>query len=78
MPVYSNRVDEEWLQTLQLGAKKIANRYAIFSFLSGFWREDFQNAIASISHPTLIVVGENASSISRLGNTATSDRRLES
>lgn len=58
-------VDAEWVDTLQVGAENIASRYAVFAFLAGFWREDYQQAIASIKQPTLVVVGETASSISR-------------
>lgn len=71
-------VDAEWLETLQMGAETMASRHAVFSFLAGFWREDFQEAIAAISQPTLAIFGDNASSISRPGKTETPDRRLES
>lgn len=32
-------VDSSWLNTLVAGAEKTANRYAVFSFLAGFWRQ---------------------------------------
>jgi pimeloyl-ACP methyl ester carboxylesterase len=60
-------VDAEWLDTLEAGAKNPASRYAVFSFLAGFWRENYKEAIAAISQPTLVVVGDTASSISREG-----------
>ncbi|MGK7923921.1 MAG: alpha/beta fold hydrolase, partial [Spirulina sp.] len=71
-------VDDEWLETLQVGAKAMASRHAVFAFLAGFWREDYQDAIAAISQPTLAIFGEKASSISRSGKTENPDRRLES
>lgn len=69
-------VDAEWLDTLETGAMNAASRHAVFSFLAGFWRQDYQQAIASISQPTLVVVGEKASSISQKGKAETPDQRL--
>lgn len=69
-------VDSEWLNALLAGAKNTANRYAVFSFLSGFWRQDYSSDIAAINQPTLVVVGEEASSISREGKAETPDERL--
>ena len=71
-----NAVDAEWLNTLQKGAENTASRYAVFSFLAGFWRKDYSSAIASIKKPTLVVVGETASSISQAGKQETPDERL--
>ncbi len=69
-------VDAEWLNTLRAGAENIASRHAVFSFLAGFWRKDYSSAIASIKQPTLVVVGETASSISQVGKQETPDERL--
>lgn len=69
-------VDSEWLDTLEQGAVNPASRYAVFSFLAGFWRQDYKEAIATTSVPTLVVVGDNASSISRTGRTETPEQRL--
>ena len=69
-------VDAEWLNTLHTGAENTASRYAVFSFLAGFWRKDYSSAIASIKKPTLVVVGETASSISQAGKQETPDERL--
>ncbi len=69
-------VDAEWLNTLRAGAENPASRYAVFSFLAGFWRKDYSTAIASIKQPTLVVVGETASSISQVGKQETPDERL--
>lgn len=69
-------VDAEWLDTLENGAKNSASRHAVFSFLAGFWRQNYKEAIAAISQPTLVVVGDTASSISQEGKGETPDQRL--
>ncbi|MEH2335002.1 alpha/beta fold hydrolase [Nostoc sp.] len=71
-----NAVDAEWLDTLLAGAENPASRHAVFSFLAGFWRQDYTNSIASIGQPTLTVMGETASSISQEGKKETPDERL--
>ncbi|MBD1943937.1 alpha/beta hydrolase [Coleofasciculus sp. FACHB-712] len=72
----ADSVDREWLQTLEKGATDPKTRHAVFSFLAGFWRQDYRDAIASISQPTLVVVGDTASSISQAGKGETPDERL--
>ncbi|QKQ78036.1 alpha/beta hydrolase [Nostoc sp. TCL240-02] len=69
-------VDAEWLNALVTGAENPASRHAVFSFLAGFWRQDYTNFIASIQQPTLAVVGETASSISQNNRKETPDERL--
>ena len=58
-------VTDEWLQMLDAGSQDMASRYAVFSFLAGFWRQDYAAAIAQIQQPVLIVMGEAASTIDR-------------
>ncbi|MFB2922489.1 MULTISPECIES: alpha/beta fold hydrolase [Aerosakkonema] len=70
------KVDDEWLDMLTKGAKDAASRHAVFAFLAGFWRQDYKDAIAQISQPTLVVMGEEASSISKEGKKETPDERL--
>lgn len=70
------KVDEEWLDMLEKGAADAANRYAVFSFLAGFWRRDYKPIIAATPQPTLIVMGEQASSISRTGQSETPEDRM--
>ena len=72
----AKQVDDEWLQMLVQGATDVASRYAVFSFLAGFWRQDYGQAIAAITQPTLVVVGEEASSISQTAKKETPDQRL--
>ncbi len=58
-------VTDGWLAMLRDGAKDMASRYAVFSFLAGFWRQDYAGAIAQIQQPVMIVMGEAASTIDR-------------
>ncbi|MEB3831040.1 alpha/beta fold hydrolase [Phormidium sp. CCY1219] len=70
-------VDENWLTMLQEGAKNPASRYAVFSFLAGFWRQNYASDIQNIQQPTLVVFGEQASSISKEGKTESPEERLQ-
>jgi pimeloyl-ACP methyl ester carboxylesterase len=72
----ADSVDAEWLNTLVAGAANAASRHAVFSFLAGFWRKDYGSLIANIKQPTLVVLGEAASSISKEGKTQTADDTL--
>jgi pimeloyl-ACP methyl ester carboxylesterase len=72
----NSNVDAQWLDTLLCGAVNPGSRYAVFSFLAGFWRQDYEEAIASTTQPTLVVVGEKATSISRTGQSETPEQRL--
>lgn len=58
-------VSDRWLTMLEQGAKNLDSRYAVFSFLAGFWRQDYAQDIAQIQKPVLIVMGESASTIDR-------------
>lgn len=73
----ANDVDDEWLDTLEKGAVNLDSRYAVFSFLAGFWRENYAGAIASIQQPTLVIFGQGASSISRTKTTETPQERVD-
>jgi pimeloyl-ACP methyl ester carboxylesterase len=69
-------VDEEWLDTLAADAKNMAGRYAVFSFLAKFWQRDYSGDIAAINKPTLILLGDQASAISKEGKTDNPDERM--
>ncbi|MGF1496243.1 MAG: alpha/beta fold hydrolase [Elainellaceae cyanobacterium] len=69
-------VDAQWLDTLEAGAQDPASRHAVYSFLSGFWRQDYTAAIEALDVPTLVVLGETASSIGRSGRSETPDERM--
>lgn len=58
-------VSDRWLTMLYKGSSDMDSRFAVFSFLAGFWRQDYSNAIARIQQPVLIVMGEAASTIDR-------------
>lgn len=69
-------VDEEWLATLRVGSANMASRYAVFSFLAGFWRENYTQEIAAMAQSTLVVMGDKASSIGKEGKKENADKRL--
>ena len=62
---------------LEKGAKNAQSRYAVFSFLAGFWRFNYSESIAKITQPTLVLIGEKASNISRSGIKETPEERLK-
>ena len=68
-------VDDQWLEMLVKGATDPASRHAVFSFLAGFWRQNYRKAFAAITQPTLVVMGDRASSISK-NKQDTPERRL--
>ncbi|WAL58485.1 alpha/beta fold hydrolase [Thermocoleostomius sinensis] len=69
-------VDAEWLSALEAGSRHLDSRYAVFSFLAGFWRRDWQTAIESLTTPTLVLIGNTASNISRSAKTEPPDQRM--
>ncbi|MGV2828061.1 alpha/beta fold hydrolase [Myxosarcina sp. GI1(2024)] len=73
----AQKVDRHWLDELTQEAKNARSRYAVFSFLAGFWREDYTTAISAIAQPTLVVFGKQASSISSEGKTETPPERMD-
>jgi pimeloyl-ACP methyl ester carboxylesterase len=70
-------VDQNWLNVLEEGAKNDNSRYAVYSFLAGFWRQNYTDIMAAISIPTLAVFGTTASSISRSGFSETPEQRCQ-
>ncbi|MEL6814275.1 MAG: alpha/beta fold hydrolase [Cyanobacteria bacterium J06598_3] len=58
-------VTDSWLAMLNAGSRNMNSRYAVFSFLAGFWRQDYAAAIARIQQPVMIVMGNAASTIDR-------------
>jgi pimeloyl-ACP methyl ester carboxylesterase len=69
-------IDSEWLQMLEHGAQDNDSRHAVFSFLAGFWRTDYREAIAQIQQPTLVLFGEQASGIDRVSRSDDGQKRL--
>ncbi|MGB3612362.1 MAG: alpha/beta hydrolase [Elainellaceae cyanobacterium] len=70
-------ISEEWLSMLVAGAADTDSRHAVFSFLAGFWRRDYETDLEALQQPTLVAVGTTASSISRSGKAETPDARLQ-
>lgn len=70
------KVDSEWLDALQAGAANLDSRHAVFSFLAGFWRQDYTSTIQKCDRPTLVIMGEQASSISQAGKEEKPEERL--
>ena len=69
-------VTDDWLAMLDQGSRDMATRYAVFSFLAGFWRQDYGDAIASIQQPILVIMGKTASTIDRTAQNTTAQQRL--
>lgn len=74
----AEEVDREWLDELIKGAADLQSRYGVFSFLAGFWREDYATDIANIEQRTIVIFGEQSSSISKEGKAETVEDRLNS
>jgi pimeloyl-ACP methyl ester carboxylesterase len=72
----ADQIDAEWLAMLDQGSRDLATRHAVFSFLSGFWRQDWSDAIAQIQQPSFVVFGDQASTITREAQTETADDKL--
>lgn len=70
-------IDREWLDSLRQDAADTATRYAVYSFLAGFWREDYGPTVAALAIPTLVVFGDNASGINRLSRKDAAQKRLD-
>ncbi len=70
-------VDEAWLTPLLAGAADPASRHAVFAFLARFWQKDYSEAFRTLALPTLVLFGEEASSISRSGQAESPPARLQ-
>ena len=71
----AEEVDANWLDSLITEAKNTRTRYAVFSFLAGFWRKDYTEEISEIKQPTLVVWGKKTSSISKESKGETVEER---
>ncbi|MEB3288813.1 MAG: alpha/beta hydrolase [Leptolyngbya sp.] len=70
-------IDREWLDHLREDAQDSGGRYAVYSFLAGFWRQDYTDIMARISVPTRVIFGDAASGINRLSRTDPPQQRLD-
>ena len=69
-------IPEAWLTMLTTGSADMASRHAVFSFLAGLWRQGYGDAMARIPVPTLVAMGEAASTIDRVAEGARDQSRL--
>lgn len=70
-------VDDEWLKMLAAGCADLESRHAVYSFLSGFWRRDYRQKMRQTEQSVLVVMGNQASSISRDGRAESPEERLQ-
>ncbi|NJR69597.1 MAG: alpha/beta fold hydrolase [Synechococcales cyanobacterium CRU_2_2] len=70
-------IDAEWIEPLVAGAKAPATRHAVFAFLSRFWQQGYGEAVAKIAVPTLVLFGDEASSVTRSGNRESPQDRVD-
>jgi pimeloyl-ACP methyl ester carboxylesterase len=70
-------IDQGWIDSLRQDAERERGRYAVYSFLAGFWREDYGSAIARLTLPTLVLFGVGASGIDQLSKRDSASHRLE-
>jgi pimeloyl-ACP methyl ester carboxylesterase len=74
---YEADIDQGWIDSLGQDAERERGRYAVYSFLAGFWREDYGAEIARLTLPTLVLFGAGASGIDRLSKTDSATQRLQ-
>lgn len=70
-------VDDEWLDMLEKAAINPMNRFAVFSFLAGFWRKDYSKLMAKLDQKIFLLMGEKATSVSKEGFKETPQQRVE-
>ena len=59
----TDAVDEEWLTMLIQGSRAMDTRWAVYSFLAGFWRQNWEQQLTGLRIPLQIVFGANATGI---------------
>ena len=69
-------VDAEWLETLERGSRPLSSRWAVFSFLAGFWRQNWEPILMDLSIPVLVVHGTTATGIGRSKRWDDADERV--
>ncbi len=70
-------IDGEWIEPLVAGAQDPATRHAVFAFLSRYWQQGYGEAVAAIRVPTLVVFGDEATSVTRSGNRESPQDRVD-
>ena len=56
-------VDDEWLQMLEKGSRAMETRWAVYSFLAGFWRRNWGPELSGLDIPVQILFGNSAAGI---------------
>jgi len=56
-------VDDEWLEMLKQGSRSMETRWAVYSFLAGFWRRNWDPQLCGLEIPVQIIFGTEASGI---------------
>lgn len=69
-------VNDQWLDMLSQSAIEAKTRYAVFSFLAGFWRKDYTKLMQKLEQKILVLIGEKATSVSKEGFKETPDQRI--
>ncbi len=70
-------ITAEWIEPLFEASRDLATRHAVFAFLARFWQQGFGATVAAIQVPTLVVFGDEASSVTRSGNSESARDRVE-
>ena len=70
-------VDEEWLQALNEGSRDMRGRWAVYSFLAGFWRRDWALQFTNLTVPLQVIFGESAAGIGSSSRWDNLDQRLD-
>ena len=73
----ADAVDEEWLAMLEEGSHAMDTRWAVYSFLAGFWRRDWIPQLTGLTVPLQIVFGANATGIGRSRNWDDVNERMD-
>ncbi|WP_067096845.1 hypothetical protein [Synechococcus sp. MIT S9508] len=56
-------VDQEWLEMLNQGSRAMDTRWAMYPFLAGFWRRDWEPLQTGLKIPVQIIYGTKATGI---------------
>ena len=56
-------VDHEWPEMLKQGSQAMDTRWAVYSFLAGFWRQGWEAQLTGLKIPVQIIFGNNATGI---------------
>lgn len=73
----AGQVDEEWLDMLEKDGFEMKKRYGVFSFLAGFWRKDYTKLMKQMDQKILLVMGDQATSVSKEGYQEKPEKRVE-